>query len=809
MKPCVTSVKRVKVEDKHKIENNLDINHNLDANIENKPRYMNSDNKQSLFDSSDKEDEVFNRGFKRLVRRKRISRSVSDSSSVSSPSSIDSVRRNYYTNLENNSQDDETLDEKEAKKLKELIRREDSALSFCLDISSNMKKGIVDFFVGNIANEEVRKQITDNIKNGHCNISDLTDELRKGEIFEYINSLGDTRLKEYQIVGVSWLLALHQNSYNGILADEMGLGKTAQTCVWLQYLFDSGKLVKPVIISCPASLLDNWTKEISIWAPRLKAIKYHGSQKERCKIADQLFEDYEGNMVDAIITTFQMLSNKMDINMAFKRLEFSYMIVDEAHNIKNSSSQRYKFMSKIQSERKLLLTGTPISNSISELSNMLIFLMPEIFNSDLLEDAYNSYKRQLSYKEKHEKANSEVLFLQQIIAPFVLRRSKQDVLSCLPKKHTFIEFCELTKVQKKQYNYEIGCAHMENDTLNSSADTNMLGRAQNQDPPEQKGLIDLIERKIQDKVNCHFGDSVSTENDKESEEGSDSNNTTEGYQYHNKSMEEEQNGQEKSQEMSGRHHYDPKYVNSIIFRMRRICNHTLLHQGHYTRKQIEELVDYLSDNVQDFKGYPRIRVEQHITQLCDYEIHQLVGRLLVVKTSPVLEKFRIGNDFILNGSCKLMKMSEIIQNTVIENKEKCLIFCHHTMLLDIIEEYINIKYDIPNFYLRLDGATPTLERQNIIEKFQNTQIPLFLLSTKAAGQGLNLTIASSVIMMDLDYNPQIEKQAEDRVHRIGQSKQVKIFKLVCKDTIEESIFNCCQSKLTLDNAFGGKNQRQV
>lgn len=808
MEQCSTSVKKIKIEDKYTIKDSLDANHNIDTNLENKPSLMNSDCNQSLFENSDKEDEVFNRGFKRLVRRKKSSRSVSDSSSASSSSSIDSVGRSGYTNLEDSSQDSETLDEKEAKRLKELMQREDNALSFCLDISSNMKKGIVDFFVGNTTNEKVKKQITDNIKNGHCNISDLTDELRKGDIFEYINSLGDTRLKEYQIVGVSWLLALHQNSYNGILADEMGLGKTAQTCVWLQYLFDSGKLVKPVIISCPASLLDNWTREISIWAPRLKAIKYHGSQKERRQIADQLFEDYEENKVDAIITTFQMLSNKMDINMAFKHLEFSYMIVDEAHNIKNSASQRYKFMSKkIMSERKLLLTGTPISNSISELSNMLIFLMPEIFNSDLLEDAYNSYKRQLSQKEKHEEANSEVLFLQQIIAPFVLRRSKQDVLSCLPKKHTFIEFCELTQVQKKQYNYEMRCANMEKDSVSDSNDTNMLDETQNQDSPEQKGLINLIQRKIQDKVNCHFGYSTSTENGKESEENSDLNDTTE-YQYQNKDI-EEQNGQEKSKEISGRHHYDPKYVNSIIFRMRRICNHTLLHQGHYTRKQIEELVDYLSDNVQEFKGYPRIRVEQHITQLCDYEIHQLVGRLLFVKSSPVLEKFRIDNDSILNGSCKLIKMDEIIKSTVIENKEKCLIFCHHTMLLDIIEEYINIKYDIPNFYLRLDGTTPTLERQNIIEKFQNTQIPLFLLSTKAAGQGLNLTIASSVIMMDLDYNPQIEKQAEDRVHRIGQSKQVKIFKLVCKDTIEESIFNCCQSKLTLDNAFGGRNQRQV
>ncbi|POM82034.1 SNF2 family N-terminal domain protein [Cryptosporidium meleagridis] len=774
MKQDLTVFKKTKIEEKCKKVDNLDIKYKPETDIENKSDYMNSEKYTSLFDGSDRDDEDLNRGFKRLVRRKRSARNLSDSSSVSS-SSIESIGKSDFTDLENSSQDDQTLEEKEAKKLRELMQREEDALSFCLDISSKMKEGIVDFFVGNNTDSETKKQITDNIKNGHCNISKLTEELKKSEIFEYINSFGDTRLKEYQIVGVSWLLALHQNSYNGILADEMGLGKTAQTCVWLQYLFDSGKLVKPVIISCPASLLDNWTKEVSIWAPRIRAVKYHGSQKERRQIADQLFEEYEESRVDVIITTFQMLSNKMDINMAFKHFEFSYMIVDEAHNIKNSASQRYKSMSrKIQSERKLLLTGTPISNSISELSNMLIFLMPEIFNSDLLESAYNSYKRKISNRENRDEANSEVLFLQQIIAPFVLRRSKQDVLSCLPKKHTIIEFCELTKIQKKQYDNEIGRIYMEKDSVN---DSNILEKASNQESSDEKKLINLIERKIQDKVNSHFGDSASTENEKESEDDNlNSNDLKAGLQDYNQDQEQDEHA--KSCEEGGKHHYDPKYVNSIIFRMRRICNHTLLHQGHYTSKQIEELVDYLSENVDEFKGYPRIKVEQYITQLCDYEIHQLVSRLLMVNNSQLLERLRIEDDLIINGSCKLKKMNEIIQSTVIENKEKCLIFCHHTMLLDIIEEYIKIKYNMPDFYLRLDGTTPILERQNMIEKFQTTQVPLFLLSTKAAGQGLNLTVASSVIMMDLDYNPQIEKQAEDRVHRIGQSKQKKIYLIV-------------------------------
>ncbi|KAH7647178.1 SWI SNF-related [Cryptosporidium bovis] len=842
-----------------KIENN---NSDIDASIENKGnianlKKMNLDlDKYSYLDDKDasingiksnkkdddynleEENDEYNSGFRRLVKRKRFVRNLSDSSSSSleiiekssnSDLSVNTWKRKADDDSENSDEDlDENgveryLREKEKRKHEEKISREDDALVYCLDISQRMKKGIVEFFIGNedMCKEDGVKFEHEYIKNGHCNMNKLTENLRKSEFSEYLSKLEENRLKDYQIVGVSWLLALHKNSYNGILADEMGLGKTAQTCIWLQYLFETKKLFKPVIITCPASLLDNWTKEVSLWAPRLRAVKYHGSQKERRNIADNMIQDYESGNLDVIITTFQMLSSKTDINIAFKYFEFSYMIVDEAHNIKNSASQRYKSLSrKIVSERKLLLTGTPISNSISELSNMLIFLMPRIFSSSLLEDAYNGYKRKKQFDD-NKKINSEVLFLQEIISPFVLRRSKQDVLSCLPKKNTFIEFCELTQLQMNQYLREIGFVKKyekykkENNVEDEEErnDDNIEDKNNsfnNAIALVDKSLLNAVSKKIQEKVEKHFSSDLSSEKEnkevEEEEEGIDI------------STEKEELDNDSSPYAVGNnntnHHYDPKYVNSIIFRMRRICNHSLLHQGYYESKEIGELANYLCKKVPEYMEYSRNRVEQYVTQLCDYEIHQLVKRhifqlneLNKKKDIPFLEKYLIRDDSILYGGCKLLKMDDIIKKIVFQNKEKCLIFCHHTMLLDIIEEYIRIKYKSENLYLRIDGTTPIFDRQIIIEKYQNTDIPLFLLSTKAAGQGINLTIASSVIMMDLDYNPQIEKQAEDRVHRIGQNKQVKIFKLVCKNTVEENIFNCCQSKLSLDDAFGGKNQK--
>ncbi|KAH8739659.1 SWI/SNF-related [Cryptosporidium ryanae] len=821
------------------IKEGEDSNSNIDSLVRNKENITNlvkmnlELNKYSYLDDKDdncnleEENDEYNGGFKRLVKRKRCFRNLSDSSSSSleitnKSSTSDTPISTWKSRVEedgiNNDEDPEEKDteiylrEKEKKRHNEIISREDDALKHCLDTSQRMKKGIVEFFIGsgNNSNEDGIKFEDEYIRNGHFNMSKLTENLKKSEFFEYLNKFGENRLKDYQIVGISWLLSLHKYSYNGILADEMGLGKTAQTCVWLQYLFETEKLLKPVIITCPASLLDNWIKEVSIWAPRLRAVKYHGSQKERRNIADNMIQDYENGNIDAIITTFQMLSSKTDINIAFKYLEFSYMIVDEAHNIKNSASQRYKSLSrKIVSERKLLLTGTPISNSISELSNMLIFLMPNIFSSSLLEDAYNGYKRKKQFCDTSN-MDYEVLFLQEVISPFVLRRSKQDVLSCLPKKNTFIEFCELTQVQKDQYLREMGLVKKyeekeekkEDNTEDKSDFDDVVSLA-------DKSLLSVVNKKIQERVDKHFSTNPSLDKDDEEEDVSEI--TTEKEESDNNSPPSTANT---SLDSNVSHHYDPKYVNSIIFRMRRICNHSLLHQGYYESKEIEELINYLCKKVPEYREYSRNKVDQYVTQLCDYEIHQLVKRhifqlskLNKKKNVPFLERYIIKDDSIIHGGCKLLKMDEIIQEIVFKNKEKCLIFCHHTMLLDIIEEYIKIKYKSDNIYLRIDGTTPILDRQVIIEKYQNTDVPLFLLSTKAAGQGLNLTIASSVIMMDLDYNPQIEKQAEDRVHRIGQNKQVKIFKLVCKNTVEENIFNCCQSKLSLDDAFGGKNQK--
>merc|ERR1719402_2147162 len=128
--------------------------------------------------------------------------------------------------------------------------------------------------------------------------------------------------------------------------------------------------------------------------------------------------------------------------------------------------------------------------------------------------------------------------------------------------------------------------------------------------------------------------------------------------------------------------------------------------------------------------------------------------------------------------------------------DRVLIFSQFTMLLDVLQRYLKIR---GHRYMRLDGQTPVQDRQALIDKYNtDTTIFIFILSTKAGGLGINLTAANTVILHDLDFNPYNDKQAEDRVHRVGQTRPVKVIRFTSEDTIEEGIHNIAQDKLKLE-----------
>uniref|UniRef100_A0A8C1Y205 Chromodomain helicase DNA binding protein 6 n=1 Tax=Cyprinus carpio TaxID=7962 RepID=A0A8C1Y205_CYPCA len=258
---------------------------------------------------------------------------------------------------------------------------------------------------------------------------------------EYRNA---NQLREYQLEGMNWLLFNWYNRKNCILADEMGLGKTIQSITFLYEIFLMG-LRGPFLIIAPLSTITNWEREFRTWT-EMNAIVYHGSQISRQMIQqyEMYHRDEQGNIMSGqfkfhgIITTFEMI---MADCPELKKINWRCVVIDEAHRLKNRNCKLLEGLKLMNLEHKVLLTGTPLQNSVEELFSLLNFLEPSQFPSEttFLEEFGDL------------KTEEQVKKLQAILKPMMLRRLKDDVEKNLaPKEETIIEV-ELTNIQKKYY----------------------------------------------------------------------------------------------------------------------------------------------------------------------------------------------------------------------------------------------------------------------------------------------------------------------------------------------------------------------
>ena len=239
--------------------------------------------------------------------------------------------------------------------------------------------------------------------------------------------LGD--LRQYQYTGYCFLKTLYNLGFGGILGDEMGLGKTIQTIAFLASIKD-----KTSLIIAPSSLVFNWKQEFSRFAPKLNVKLVTGVKEDRSKTLENI-EEY-----DVLITTYSLLKNDID---KYLDIDFNCVILDEAQNIKNYTSQNAMYVKQLNSKSKFALTGTPIENSLLELWSIFDFIMPGyLFDRDTFIVKY--YRRFMDNNELS-------IEFKNLIKPFILRRLKKDVLKELPSKIEKIIEVELPKSQQKVY----------------------------------------------------------------------------------------------------------------------------------------------------------------------------------------------------------------------------------------------------------------------------------------------------------------------------------------------------------------------
>ncbi|NGX60795.1 MAG: RNA polymerase-associated protein RapA [Chlamydiae bacterium] len=431
-------------------------------------------------------------------------------------------------------------------------------------------------------------------------------------------------LRNYQIEGVEWLERLRKMHLSGILADDMGLGKTLQAIIAITQNLNENPDRHSLIV-CPTSLTYNWKEEFHKFHPGIQVLVVDGTPIQRKKLLKN-FNDYQ-----VVVTSYNLLQKDIEI---YEKKKFDYAILDEAQHIKNRGTRNAKSVKRLSAAHRLILTGTPIENSLEELWSLFDFLMPGLLST--FDRFVEKYIRNSGHAgDKAGNLDS----LKKKVAPFILRRMKEDVLDDLPPVSEILYHCHLTDTQKVLYQSYAASAKAE--------------------------LSRLVKKEGFEKIQIH--------------------------------------------------------VLATLTRLKQICCHPAI---------------FAKDTIE------------------------------------------------VGDSAKYDMLMDLLP-TLIEGKHKTVIFSQYTKMLSILREDLDAQ-GVPFAYL--DGSSKN--RLDIVNRFnEDPNIPIFLVSLKAGGTGLNLIGADTVIHYDMWWNPAVENQATDRVHRIGQKKSVSSYKLVTLNTIEEKILN--------------------
>jgi ATP-dependent DNA helicase len=585
-------------------------------------------------------------------------------------------------------------------------------------------------------------------------------------------------MRSYQLEGLEWMLSLYENGINGILADEMGLGKTIQTIAMLAHLWEN-KSYGPFLIAAPLSTTSNWVQEFEKWTPSIPVLLYHGDKKERTRLRRTKLKNPGTEQFPVVVTSYETCMNDRKYLTGFG---WQFIIIDEGHRIKNMDCRLIRELQKFQSANRLLITGTPLQNNLTELWSLLHFLLPTVFDKLSTFESwfdFSGLKDKSSFQQllSEERQQYLVKSLHAVLKPFLLRRVKTDVESLLPKKREYVLYAPLTPMQRELY----------------QAILDGTSRS-------------YLEDKAVERLSIGITSGTATPLSIRSNNGTHKRKASSEVGTPNKSTKTSRAG-------------TPALTASTRSRSRPKKNYEEVSDAQYFAEVGKESDSVEEEELDSDAEQERIRsatFEIARRQLLQKKFGNPIMQLRLCCNSP----YNFFNPFLkadtdgsetfasetepdetlVSTSGKMLLLDSLLP-ALISRGHKVLIFSQFTTTLDLIGQYLGLR-GWP--HARIDGSVAQSERQSQITSF-NKSLPtdtsgtnIFILSTRAGGQGINLAAADTVILYDSDWNPQQDLQAMDRAHRIGQTRNVIVYRFATRNTVEQSLLESAEAKRRLE-----------
>ena len=753
------------------------------------------------------------------------------------------------------------------------------------------------------AASDARRRVLDSLAGDADALQPKGNTLSSADVKCRVPFLLKHRLREYQHVGLNWLVSCYDKALNGILADEMGLGKTIQTISLLAYLACERGIWGPHLIVVPTSVMLNWEVEFKKWAPAFKLLTYFGTAKER-KLKRQGWS--KPNAFHVCVTTYRLITQDARV---FRRKKWKYLILDEAHMIKNWRSQRWQTLLNFNSKRRLLITGTPLQNDLMELWSLMHFLMPHVFQS------HSEFKNWFSSPltgmvEGGGGVNMDLVSrLHGVLRPFLLRRLKSEVEKNLPGKVEHVVHCGLSKRQRRLYEEYMASS----DTSTTLSSGNLLGiinclmqlrkvcnhpdlfagrpivsafdmlpgvaarvpsRVARLAAERERGDFATSTRRLLAPKGLHL---LSLEQTSDAFDGAfafgggerwsalRARHTAVARDVVLEALATSREEEDVSSFVLGRATPDAASAASLFLEARaarrraerravaerlaanaaaaacrvpiygadcrravtivftaRDCHAAATKRGAGAFVSAPALLELVktparraleaADAIGAFAfAIPKARAPaptmtsasvSSAASLTAKAREAWCQRVAFPALAPLRKALVRGQLFfpdrrLVQFDCGKLQALAALLRRLKSGGHKVLIFTQMTKMLDILEQFLNL-YGYA--YCRLDGSTRPEQRQILMQRFNTDErLFAFILSTRSGGFGINLTGADTVVFYDSDWNPAMDAQAQDRAHRIGQTREVHIYRMVCKGTIEENILQKSMQKRELDH----------